>query len=225
MRPRTTTAAALLLAGLSSTAWAVQPAVPDATYSDQAAFAAAAGALVTESFETTATSPRGLADIVAPLLTVRTAGTPIGLLDGGDGFGGGPADGQRFVSVYQPNQVQGPVQFKLAAPSQAFGFAMVDLGEVAGTLTLTTDTGAYAGGVVLASFGGGLSSGNRQFFGITQTQAFSSVWLTASGLDDAYALDSVQLQAPVPEPGQLALLTLGLAGLAGVRALRRRAQC
>lgn len=225
MRLRTTTAAALLLTGLSSTAWAMQPLVTDGTYSNRGAFEAAAGALVVESFETTAVRDRGLAAIVAPLLTVRTGDTPIGVLNTPDGFGGSPADGLQYLSVYRESQAQGPVQFQLAAPTQAFGFAMVDLGEVEGTLTLRTDTGTYAGGVVLADFRSRLSSGNQQFFGITQAQAFSSVWLTASGLDDAYALDGVLLQAPVPEPDQLALLTLGLAGLAGMRALRRRTQC
>ena len=220
------TTAILLMGAVLSPAQALPlPAMPDGVYLDLAGFNAATGASLVESFETVTTSPRGLDEIAAPLLTLRTTTTPIGLLDGPDGFGGAASDGQRFVSVYLPGGVsQGTVQLVLAAPTQALGLTLVDLGEVAGVLTLTTDTGFHASGTVLANFAGGLDSGNQQFFGISQAQAFSTVWITSTGLDDAYGIDQVRLQAPVPEPGQWALMALGLAALAAWRHPRHRAR-
>jgi hypothetical protein len=74
-----------------------------------------------------------------------------------------------------------------------------------------------------------LSGGGSGFLGIVDSVAFSSIefgseltgGIGASPSGEQFAVDNVRLANGVPEPGALALLGLGLAGLA---ASRRRKQ-
>jgi MYXO-CTERM domain-containing protein len=202
----------------------------NAVFTTESSFVAAAGATVIESFETTATGVRSLSPVTTPSFVVAPqapSDAPIGVNGGPNtpnmGFGAAATDGVRYLTVYLPNAPQGALVFNLAAPTTAFGFNIIDYGEATGgLLSIATDFGAYSGGTQLASYSTGLANGNVQFFGIAQDQPFTRVVLTATGLDDAYALDKVYLSAPVPEPASAALALAGLAGLAGLRAHRRR---
>lgn len=208
--------AALLLAAAPAHA-------ADATFTTETSFVAAAGATVIESFESLAGSLRGLAPIAAPLLTVSTTSTPIGVQSAPDtpnnGFGAAATDGTHYVSVYAPNVSQGTIRIDLASPGKVFGFNITDIGEVAGTLVLRTDVGAFAGGVTLATYAGGSPSGTVFFYGLTQNTAFNSVFITVNGLDEAYGFDKVYVGA-VPEPAAAWLLLTGLLGLGGGYARR-----
>lgn len=207
--------AALLTAAL---AWPLAARAGDASFSDEAAFAAAAGPMRVESFEALAASARGLAPVVAPWFTASSVDAPIGVQDGPDspqpGYGAQATQGSHYLSVYLPNLPQGTLRFDLATPATAFAFDLVDVGETAGTVHLRTDAGAYAAGLTLATLAGDLADNGRvRFFGITQTTPFSSVFLTVDGIDEAYGVDRVQLSA-VPEPAQALLWLGGLAALA-----------
>jgi len=196
----------------------------DGSFTNEAAFATAAGSTVMESFEALAAQARSLTSVVAPGFTVSTSGTPIGLQVGADsplpGFGAAATDGSHYLSAYLAGLPQGTIRFTLAAPTTAFGFNLMDVGEVAGTVALQTNTGAYAAGVTLVNSSGASPSGSVLFVGITQATPFSTVDLTITGIDEAYGVDRVFLSA-VPEPTSVTLLVCGLLGMAGLSTRRR----
>lgn len=202
----------LLALTSGSAAWAA-----NSVYASEGTFVAAAGAAVIEGFETTAPRLRSTAPIATSLFTLSGGGTPIGVQSGLDNpeaaFGAVATDGVRFVSVYLPNQPQGTLVFDLLSPAKAFGFNITDVGETAGIVSLRTDTGAYAAGVTLATYPPTFANGNVQFFGFTQDQPFSRVFLTVTGVDEAYGLDKIYVTA-VPEPVSALLMLTGLAALA-----------
>jgi hypothetical protein len=204
-------------------ATALQAVAADALFTTPAGFAAAAAGATTESFESLAGASRSLAPIVTPSFTLSTVVTPIGLQSGINtpdaDFGAFATDGTHYVSVYRPGLAQGSITFTLLGPATAFGMTLTDMGETSGTVTLTTDAGAFASGGLLLSFPPTVASGSTHFIGLTQDLAFSVVTLTVTGIDEAYGLDAVQVLAAVPEPAS-ALTLLG--GLAGFAAWRRR---
>ena len=99
-----------------------------------------------------------------------------------EAFGAVATDGVRFASVYLPNQPQGTLVFDLAAPATAFGFNITDVGETAGAISLRTDTGAFVGGINLATFPPSFDNGNVQFYRPTQNLAFSRVEKVLQGI-------------------------------------------
>ncbi len=215
---------------LALTAMLAVPAAhaADATYTDEAAFVAAIqsgpGVPVIEGFELLAPSLRTLAPVHTPWFKLSSDTTPIGVQDSANspenGYGSYPIEGTHYLSVYRPGGVaQGTLQFDLSTPGHLFGFTITDVGETAGTVHLRTNTGAYAGGVDLLVFPPLLGNGQAFFLGLTQETAFTQVWLTVNGVDEAYGLDKLHVTiTPVPEPAAAWLLLAGGA----VWALRRR---
>lgn len=192
----------------------------DNSFDDAASFLSAAGSTVVESFETLPARSRGLASITTPRFTISTTDTPIGVQVAPDtpdtGFGAhAVGDGSHYLSVYLAGQPQGPVTFQLEAPATAFGLYLVDVGETSGQIIFRTNAGAFSGtGLTVEATP--QPNGGVRFLGFTQTQAFTRVTLTVTGIDEAYGVDQVYVSA-VPEPASALLLGLGLAGLLAAR--------
>ncbi|MBK8959769.1 MAG: VPLPA-CTERM sorting domain-containing protein [Proteobacteria bacterium] len=203
------------------------PAVSSAanlSFTSATDFATAAGSTVLESFEASAPGVRAVAPIVTPLLTVSSPSTPMGVQSAAnvpsDGFGSFATDGTQYLSVYRANQPVGTLTFSLAGPATAFGFDLTDIEVLGGHISLSTDVGAFAGGITLETVGSNANNGSLRFFGITQDQAFSTVFLTIDGLDDAAGIDNIRVAA-VPLPAPAWLLGAGLVALA-TRGRRQR---
>lgn len=215
---RQASAAALVAAALAPVVLALPAAAAvDATYTDAATFAAAAGATTVESFEANAARSREGAALSTPGFTVTPAVAGLGVQTGpftpDDGHGAFATDGSHYLSVYLADAPQGDLVFTLAAPSTAFALAITDVGEALGSVTLRTDAGAFTAAQTLLNFTSTVGNGQGFFIGLTQALPFTQVTLNVSGIDDAYGIDAVQVSA-VPEPGTHALLAGGVAALA-----------
>jgi hypothetical protein len=122
----------------------------------------------------------------------------------------------------------GPILISFATPLRSFGGYFTYLTP----LTLTAfDASVNPLGSISSSFlnnlalSGDPGSSPNELLQFSSPLGISSVALTGDSLGGSFTLDDVTID-PVPEPGTLALLGLGLAGLARHRWLKRRSsQC
>jgi hypothetical protein len=181
-------------------------------FQDQTAFetaAASAGVPLPLSLETFGAFALGLLPQTANGITVST--------DNNGSINFGAYNGGSHAVIFSTQEFGTSITFNFPSPIHAFGVSVYDLGTVGPTdLSITTTAGAQ---LVYNNFESG--RGNILFAGVIDaTTAFSSVTVTNTQWDDYVELDNVTYGASaVPEPGTLALLG---AGLAGLRSLRRK---
>jgi len=186
---------------------------------DRALFEAAAGPLAVESFEDAfADAPSIDFPIGGPLAV--TISTNNGNL-GSSSFARGVSDGTSSLSVNEA--VQTTVTFSFASAINAFGLDINDMNFV--NLTISDDLGNVFTDILLGDDGspaGGPGFENRQFFGLVNSESFSTLTLTFTQTTSSGTLflDRLQYGATVPEPAVLALMGLGFAGL-GCRKKRK----
>ena len=213
----------LLSLALSLAALPVVSNAANLTYTSAGTFAAAAGSTVVESFESSVPGARvaGVL-IVTPLLAISSQLTPLGVQSGpnapSDGFGAFATDGAQYLSAYRIDQPIGTLRFDLAAPALAFGFDLTDIEVQGSSIGLRTDTGAFVDGVILETVSSNTANGSLRFFGVTQDQAFSTVFIIITGRDEAAGMDNIRIAAaPVPLPTSAWLLGGGLLALVARR--------
>ncbi len=204
------------LAAVIASAFAVNASAAVVTYSTDAAFlGAAGGGLTFESFETASLSTS---------TSVGFSGGSFGCsgstyCPGFFGIWNGFADtGVQSVYFASPDQAT----FNFASAITSFGIAIGGAGDVA-SITLNALLSSGDSAVALNNYSGSFDvfGPNRQYFGLISDTPFTSITFSPSNSGDGIFFDSMSYGrgTTVPEPATIAILGLGLAGLA---ALRRR---
>lgn len=189
------------------------------TYTDEAAFAGAAGgSLAFEGFETVASS--GIRQY--NFTDVSFACTGSAYCPGFFGVSGALAsDGVQSVYFASPDSST----FTFSQGIKAFGIWIGDAGT-AGAVTLTASLGN--GDTVTALSNYSAPANNWQYFGIVSDAAFTSITFTPSNANDGIYFDSLRYRfaaadvSAAPEPAST--LLLGIAGAALLVARRKRSE-
>lgn len=151
-----------------------------------------------------------------------------GKTDGAGRYSVPSASTRNFWQVEAGSEGSFTVDF--AQPVAAFGFYGVDVGDFGGQLQLQLlDASSVIGSLIVPNSIGneGSTDGSVLFFGfiaVDPKEYFSSVrFLTTTGQGDVFAFDNFTIgdvqrtPPPLPEPGSLALVALGLTAFAVIR--------
>lgn len=141
---------------------------------------------------------------------------------GPNGVGGFAISGSQYLQSF------GNFNVAFTSPISAFGFYGTDIGDVGGDLVLTLSDGTTQTITLSTS---GSESGNQLFWGFYDpTGTYTNIaFSNTSGGSDLFGFDDMTIGDlgqvivnPVPEPGSLAMLGLGLLGMISMLLLRRR---
>lgn len=201
----------LLTASVALAGMTTVHAVP-VTYSTDASFlAAAGGGLTFESFESATQSGTTVTFSGGTFSCSGSSYCP-----GFFGVTGSFADtGAQSVFFASPDSAT----FTFGSAITAFGLAIGGAGDVAAlTLTALLSNGSSVTAVGPNHTGPFtvFQAGDRLYFGVIDLAGFSSITFTPNSRGDGIFFDSLSYGTAgtsVPEPGTLALLGLGLAGL------------
>jgi hypothetical protein len=190
-----------------------------ATFTDRAAFNAAAGTVKVETFESSpivGTVDTGAVQIIS-FADFKVGSTPVAtkLLATDHYFGAfnTTPGGARYLYIDTDVGLLGSMAvFAFNSPIRAIGFDYTSFGEPGSTFNLTVQGTTYA----IAPNANANASG---FWGYTSTTDFSNFSFTAS-TDSGYAFDQVTYTGVVPEPQSVALLAFGMVVI-GVGVRRR----
>ena len=203
---------------------------PNASAAQAGFLAALTSSVGTENFEGLAAgtvSPVPLAFPGAGVATLTGSGivrkySVPGEWQGNDRY---PTSGDQFFDVNV-----GSFSIHFDTPVAAFGFFGVDIGDQGGQLVLDFLSGATTTTVTVPHTLGHASSttGAVLFYGrIDTAHPFTSVVFRNDAGGDPFAFDDMTIgsvaQVATPEPATAGLLALGLAGVVGCSARRRRA--
>jgi hypothetical protein len=122
-----------------------------------------------------------------------------------------------------------------SGPIAAFGFYATDIGDFGGQLTVTlTDTSNVTTTLtvpnLIGSGGSQPENGSVLYFGFYDTSdTYTSITFGNSNTSDGFGFDdfsvgTLEQVQPAPEPGTLALIGSGLAGMAALRRQRKMKQ-
>jgi hypothetical protein len=108
-----------------------------------------------------------------------------------------PTEGIKFVEAAGRSSVAAPIEitFTFDDPIASFGLHIGDFGDLAsiGELTLSTDN---VDELVIATTPPQLANGNVLFFGITDTNPFTTIQLTKTTETDGITIDEVYFSVP-----------------------------